>query len=304
MKEDVNAKKHFIEKFPQAQSDKKLAPLTAYGIGGVADLYIQAHHMLDIPEYIQKAHELNMPYYLLGGGRNIVFADKGFRGLIIHNKATSIEINGNILTAESGAMLSQVLSEARNHNLGGIMKMVGLPGTIGGALYGNAGAQGVEIGDFVTKATLFDYQNGVHTESRDYFRFSYRTSILKKTCETVLSVTLALPPLDPQDITPELLKFRAKKQPKGKVAGSFFKNPSPDKPAGMLIDKAGLKGLQEGDIKISLMHGNWLVNEGEGTQKDLISLAKHIKKTVHSKFNITLQPENILLDERGNKIDI
>ncbi|MBD3156959.1 UDP-N-acetylmuramate dehydrogenase [Candidatus Peregrinibacteria bacterium] len=304
MNDDSIAKKRFIKRFPQTQSDKDLAPLTAYGIGGAADLYIQAHHMLDIPEIIQQAHELHIPYYLLGGGRNIVFSDKGFRGLIIHNKAMSIAVRENKITAESGAMLAQVLAEARKHKLGGIMKMVGLPGTIGGALYGNAGAQGVEIGDFVTKATLFDYQNGVHTENSDYFQFSYRTSILKKTHETVLSVTLTLPPLDPHDVTPEIITFRAKKQPKGKVAGSFFKNPSPDKPAGMLIDKAGLKGLRRGDITVSLMHGNWLINEGNGTQKELIELAKHIKETVHHMFDVTLQPENILLDERGNKIDI
>ncbi len=304
MKNDIIAKKCFVEHFPQAQVDKELASLTAYGIGGPADLYIQAHQMLDIPTYIQKAHELGINFYLLGGGCNIVFSDKGFRGLIIHNKATSIEVNDNIITAESGAMLAQVLAEARKHNLGGIIKMVGLPGTIGGAIYGNAGAQGVEIGDFVANATIFDYQNGVHTENRDYFQFSYRTSILKKTHEIVLSVTLALPPLDLQDVTPELLTFRAKKQPKGKVAGSFFKNPSPDKPAGMLIDKAGLKGLQEGDIKVSLMHGNWFMNEGSGTQKDLIALAKRIKETVRRMFDITLKPENIILDEHGNKIDI
>lgn len=304
MEENTQKYQRFLEKFPQTQENTLLAKLTAYKIGGLADLYVEAKDSYNIPEFIQKAQDLGISYYLLGGGCNVVFADSGFRGLVIHNKATKIEIHGNRVFAESGAMLGHVLAKAREYELGGIVKMVGLPGTIGGAIYGNAGAQGVEIGDFVESIKLFDRDFGVKEEGPEYFQFSYRTSILKKTNEIVLSVTLLLPPLDPNDAMPEVIKFRATKQPKGNVAGSFFKNPTAKESAGFLIDKAGLKGLREGDIEVSLLHGNWLVNIGNGTQKDVINLAKKIKKEIAEQFKIDLEPENIIIDEHGNKIDI
>lgn len=304
MDEKPSRYKLFIQEFPQTKEDFNLAPLTAYKIGGNADLYIKANSALEIPEFIQKANELGINYYLLGGGCNLVFSDKGFRGLIIHNNASKIEVYENKVIAESGALLSIVLSKAREHELGGIIKLIGLPGTIGGAIYGNAGAQGVEIGDFVESVKLFDEDSGIRDEKREYFQFSYRNSILKKTNEIVLSVTLVLPPLDEHDIAPEVIKFRATKQPKGNVAGSFFKNPTVDKSAGFLIDKAGLKGLQEGGIKVSELHGNWLLNVDNGTQRDLINLAKKLKEEVYKQFKIKLEPENILIDENGNKIDI
>ena len=115
----------FIEKYPQTQENFELAPLTAYKIGGNADLYIEAQDALKIPEIIQSAEEFGISFYLLGGGCNLVFADSGFRGLIIHNKANKIEVHGNRIIAESGAMLGAVLNKAREHELGGIMKMVG-----------------------------------------------------------------------------------------------------------------------------------------------------------------------------------
>lgn len=296
--------KLFIEKFPQTQESVELSPFTAYKIGGKADLYIEAKHALDIPEFIQTAEEFGINYYILGGGCNVVFSDNGFRGLIIHNKANKIEVHGNRVVAESGAMLGAVINQAKQHELGGITKMIGLPGTIGGAIYGNAGAQGAEIGDFAENIKLFDKESGIKDEGPEYFQFSYRWSILKKTKEIVLSVTLLLPPLDPNDATPEVIKFRATKQPKGNVAGSFFKNPTANESAGFLIDKAGLKGLREGDIEISELHGNWLMNIGNGTQKDVINLAKKVKEEVYRQFKVELDPENILIDEHGNKIDI
>jgi len=142
-------------------------------------------------------------------------------------------------------------------------------------------------------------------EKKEYFHFGYRTSILKKTREIVLTVMLKLPPYKKEDdISSDVLKFRAQKQPKGKVAGSFFKNPSKEQPAGMLIDEAGLKGTRVGDIEISKLHGNWLMNLGKGTQKDLIQLAKSIKQEVKKRFNVDLEAENILIDQYGNSIDI
>jgi UDP-N-acetylmuramate dehydrogenase len=179
-----------------------------------------------------------------------------------------------------------------------------LPGTIGGAVYGNAGAQGVEIKDFIQKVKLFDLKKGVHEEGPEYFKFNYRHSNLKVKKEVVLEVALKLPPIKDNGFSSDVLNFRNLKQPKGNVAGSFFKNPSKENPAGKLIDLAGLKGTKVDDIQVSQLHGNWLMNLGKGTQKDLIKLAKSIKKEVRNRFNVELEPENIIIDENGRLIDI
>ncbi len=290
--------------FPNVQQNVPIAPFTAYKIGGNADLYYEVKNIDEIPKLIQFAESNYLSYFLLGGGCNTIFSDKGFRGLLIHNKADKIIVEGDRVTADSGAMLGLVIAEAKKNNLGGIIKLVALPGTIGGAVYGNAGAQGVEIGDFVEKVKLFDNKKGVIEEDNAYFQFSYRTSILKQNAQIVLRVTLKLPPLDPRNATAEVLQFRAQKQPKGKVAGSFFKNPSKDKAAGYLIDKAGLKGTSVGDMEVSQLHGNWLINKGNGTQEDLVKLARKLKEEVKKQFDTELNPENILIDEYGNRIDI
>jgi UDP-N-acetylmuramate dehydrogenase len=296
--------KDLEKKFPKIQKDVPLAPFTAYKIGGKADYYYKVKSTDKICEIIKYADENGIPCFIIGGACNTVFSDKGFRGIVIHNSADNVTVKGSRIIAESGALLSKVISRARQHDLGGITALIGLPGTVGGAVYGNAGAHGVEIGDFVEKIKLFDSKKGVHEENREFFQFSYRYSILKKTKEIVLEIMLDLPPLDPEEIKTEVLKFRAEKQPRGKVAGSFFTNPGANESAGFLIDKAGLKGLKEGDIMVSQKHGNWLLNVGEGTQKQLVKLAKKIKNRIKDLYNINLEPENIVVDEYGNRIDI
>jgi len=281
-----------------------IAPLTAYKIGGPADFYCEVKNIDDLPKLVVFCEKNHIIYYILGGGCNTVFSDKGFRGLLIKMAANKIEVKDNKIIAQAGALLGQVVLKAKENNLGGITKLIGLPGTIGGAVFGNAGAQGIEIKDFIEKVKLFDLKKGVHKEGPKYFEFSYRQSNLKVKKELVLEVTLKLPPLIDDDFSSDVLNFRNQKQPKGKVAGSFFKNPSKENSAGKLIDQAGLKGTKIGDIQISQLHGNWLMNLGNGTQKDLIKLAKLIKKEVKKRFNIGLEPENILIDEYGSLIDI
>ena len=293
------------KKFPKIQENIPIAPMTAYKIGGPADYYYEADNMDEIPNLIELCDKNKVKYYILGGGCNTIFADEGFRGVLIKLTGKNIQIEGDIVTADAGVPLGMVVAAARQHNLGGITKFTGLPGSLGGAVYGNAGAQGNEIGDFIEEVKLFDNKKGVHIEKKGYFEFTYRNSILKKTHEIVLTVKLKLPPYKKEDdISSDVLKFRAQKQPKGNVAGSFFKNPSKETPAGMLIDQAGLKGTKVGGIVVSDLHGNWLMNIENGTQKDIIELAKLIKKEVKKRFKADLEPENIIIDEYGNPVDI
>jgi len=281
---------------PEIQENIKLAPLTSYKIGGNADFYCVAHSNDEIIALIQYAHEKNIPYFLFGGGFNTIFSDKGFRGLIIHNKANRIEACGNNIECNAGVMLGLIK----------IQQLQGLPGTIGGAIYGNAGANGVEMADLLESAIIVNRDGEVREVGNDYFEFGYRTSKLKETKEIVLNVTLNLAKITKanEGNKEDFVKFRVKKQPKGFSAGSFFKNPSLDKSAGYLIDQAGLKGEHIGGIEISALHGNWLINNGNGTQEDIIMLAKEIKKTIKNRFDIDLVPENIIIDEHGKSIDI
>ncbi|MBU1445779.1 UDP-N-acetylmuramate dehydrogenase [Patescibacteria group bacterium] len=293
-------------KLPDIQLDVKLAQLTSYKIGGKADFYSIANSSDEIVALVQYAKEKNIPYFIFGGGFNTVFSDKGFRGLVIHNKAKKIEVEGNMLMCDSGILLALVIVEAKKNGLGGVMELKGLPGTVGGAVYGNAGAHGVSMSDLLYKALLLDKDGNVKEVENDYFEFSYRMSKLKQTKEIVLNVTLKLPKISETDEVDagDFVEFRANKQPKGFSAGSFFKNPSPDKSAGYLIDQAGLKGERVGGIMVSDLHGNWLINDGTGTQADVVELAKKIKKTVMDRFDIELFPENIIIDEYGKSIDI
>jgi UDP-N-acetylmuramate dehydrogenase len=285
-----------MENLPEIQKNVKLAPLTSYKIGGTADFYCAAQSNNEIIALIKYANEKNISYFLFGGGFNTIFADKGFRGLIIHNKAKGIEVLGKKVKCDAGVMLGLVR----------IAQLRGLPGTVGGAIYGNAGANGVEIADLLESAVIMNDEGDVREVGNDYFEFGYRTSKLKKTNEIVLNVTLDLAKITKENggDAAGFVKFRAKKQPKGFSAGSFFKNPSPDKSAGYLIDQAELKGLSVGGVEVSDLHGNWLVNDGTGTQKDVITLAGKIKKTVKDQFDIELSPENIIIDEHGKSVDI
>lgn len=285
-----------MENLPEIQENVKLAPLTSYKIGGNADFYCVAQSNDEVIALIKYAKEKNIPYFLFGGGFNTIFSDKGFRGLIIHNKAKEIEVLGDKVKCDAGAMLGFVR----------IAQLRGLPGTVGGAVYGNAGANGVEIADLLESAVIMNDEGDVREVGNDYFEFAYRTSKLKETKEIVLNVTLNLAKITKEnnENKEDFVKFRAKKQPKGFSAGSFFKNPSPDKSAGYLIDQAGLKGESVGGIEVAELHGNWLVNDGTGTQKDIIALAKKIKKTVKDQFDIELSPENIIINEHGKSVDI
>jgi len=296
--------KQFIKEFPQTQEQKSLAPLTTLKVGGPADLYYEVTNIDELPDLIQAAQKLNIRLFILGGGSNLVFSEKGFRGLIIHMKANSIQAEGDTIIADAGALTSQVLQMALKNNLSGMEKLMGLPGTIGGAVRGNAGAFGVEIKDIFEKALIYNEEKGIHEESAQYFQFRYRSSKIKerKGQDIILRVHLNLRKKDTTEVmkeTLEILKNRAGKQPQGKNTGSFFKNPSTDNSAGKLLDEAGCKGLRIGDIQVSDQHANWIMNLGNATQTDIIALMKEMQKRVKEKFNVELEPEVQFVDEEG-----
>ena len=295
----------FIKNFSETEKEKELSGMTSFHIGGPADLFYELKDIDSLPKIIENAEEASIPYIILGGGSNTMFSEKGFRGLVIKIKANTINHSEDTLIADAGALLSQIIQYAFKENLSGMQNLTGIPGTIGGAVRGNAGAYGTEIKDLLLKALVYGREKGLREEGRDYFKFDYRHSVIKETHETVLRVYLRLNPQDTEKIklaqeeSLYIIKTRISKQPKGFTSGSFFKNPGPDLKAGYLLDKAGCKGLQVGGAQVSKDHANWLINRGNATLKDVLELHDMMKSRVKEKFDIDLQREVQLIGETG-----
>lgn len=295
----------FIEKFPETQKEKPLAPLTSFRIGGPADLFYELKKVEDLPEILNEAKKLKISTVVLGGGSNTIFSDKGFRGLVIQIKASEIKKEDSTIIADAGTLLSQVIQFAIKENLSGMEKMTGIPGTIGGAVRGNAGAYGTEIKDILIKALIYSPEKGLREEAKEYFKFGYRHSVVKDTNEIVLRAFLHLKSTDPekmkmlQEESLFIIKNRISKQPKGFTSGSFFKNPGENLKAGYLLEQAGCKGLQVGDAQVSKDHANWLINRGNATLKDVLELSDMMKSRVKEKFDIDLKREVQIVGENG-----
>lgn len=306
---------HIINNFPQTLQNQPLAPFTTMGIGGPADLYFKVTDTAQLPYLAEAAAKHEIPTIILAGGSNIIFADEGFRGLVIHVASRDIAMdNDETIVADAGTLLSQVIQFAHKNSLTGMEKLTALPGTIGGAVRGNAGAFGVETKDIFQKALLYSPTRGLREEQKSYFNFAYRSSTVKTSDDIILKVWLKLQRAAPEvakkalEESLDIVKNRISKQPKGKCSGSFFKNPvtpdysNPQKPetkAAYLLEQAGCKDLQVGDAKVSPLHANWIMNLGHATQKDVLTLAEKMQSLVKQKFGITLEKEVQIIGIRG-----
>ncbi|MDP4007643.1 MAG: UDP-N-acetylmuramate dehydrogenase [Candidatus Peregrinibacteria bacterium] len=286
--------------FPQLRRDEPLSKHCWYALGGPADFFVEVDNTDDIPKLIREARENNLPYFVLGGGSNTVFHDEGLRGLIIKVAANNFGFkddfeNDSLVIAAPGALTSQIAKESIDRGLTGIESLYGLPGTVGGAIFGNAEAHKASIGDFVESIILYDADmDSIREVSAEYFGFAYRHSALHKTGEIILKVILKLEKIDKNDEAKQkaidALNFRKEHQPAGRNNGSFFKNPDGDS-AGRLIDVADLKGTKIGGAYISEKHGNFFMNDGTAKTQDLIDLKNLAQRTIKEKFDINLRPE-------------
>jgi len=295
----------FKEKFPNGLINEPLSRYCTFLIGGPADMLYRAQNTTDIPELIKFATSNDIPYLIIGGGSNLLFDDKGFRGLIIKIECRRINIDDDEITADSGVTIAELLNLSVRNGFSGIEKWIGLPGTIGGAVRGNAGCNGLETKEILTKATLLDPETGKTKEvDPKYFEFDYRSSKLKETGEIVISATFKLEKADllkeeQLKIMKEIKQSRQQAQPYGSSSGSYFKNPSAEKPAGMLIDQAGFKGKTVNKAQVSEKHGNFLLNLGGATANDVKALANLVKQEVKAKFDVVLTEEIQVIDEYG-----
>lgn len=279
--------------FPKLRENEPLARHTTFRVGGPARLFYEVTEIDEIPALIALAGRLELPYLICGGGSNVLFPDEGIDGLVIKIAAKDVRIDGPRVTAEAGAVMATIVPF-------GALRSI--PGTVGGAIRGNAGVLGIEIADIIHSVSVFDpvtYQT--RTRARDHLEMSYRNSCFKRTNEIILKgfFDLSLLSRDKCELLSacafaEAMKFRREKQPAALSAGSFFKNPVPyvrEKSAGYLIDRAGLKGSRIGDAQISDVHGNFFVNLGKATTREMLELAAIVKREVHKRFGIDLEEE-------------
>jgi UDP-N-acetylmuramate dehydrogenase len=306
---------HTKEDFPEyfLKNVKKplamLVPLRDYSnfkIGGRADFFFEAASVQELVASILSAREASVPFYVIGGGYNLLFDDAGFRGLIIKNNVKGIQKRKSIPEVEvfAGTSLEELLRFSVKEGLSGLEFMSGIPGTVGGAVYGNAGAFKKSIGEFVKEALLLDRKGEQVQVERDYFEFRYRHSILKKKHDVLLSVVVELCDGEKESIKAlieENLEKRKEKHPPHDLpcAGSYFKNPVlPDGrvvPAAYFLERVGARKMKIGGAAVYSGHSNFIFNQEKASAQDVFRLAQKLKRRVKERFAVELEEEVIFL---------
>lgn len=282
-----------------------LAPYTTFHIGGPADLYYDATSADDLANAVIAARRAGMPYFVLGLGANILIGDAGFRGLVIRNAARQVHFSedGHVW-CESGVIMRELIAESVRRGLSGLEHYVGIPSTVGGAVWQNLHflspaperERTMFIEEVFESAELLNERDERHVVDKEYMHFGYDTSILHQGHEVALSVTFRLAPGDigsMHRIMQENLSWRGARHPWLEIhpsAGSIFKKIE-GVGAGRLIDQCGLKGFRIGDAQISHIHANIMVNLGHATASDVRALIAHVQRCVFEKFGQHLEPE-------------
>ncbi len=286
----------------QPQRDVPLRLHTSFRIGGPADLMVVAHTADDLAHAVSAAERVGVPWWILGGGSNILVSDAGVRGLTILNRCQRIEVQaGYRIRAESGVLLAGLARKAVQAGLAGLEWAVSVPGTVGGAVVGNAGAHGGCIADRLLSADILHPSGERITYPSSELGLTYRSSRLKTgdLPGVVLSATFQLEPEATETLRTRAdtyLAYRRRTQPTEASIGSIFRNPPGDY-AGRLIEAAGLKGAREGQAQVSLVHANFIVNLGDATADDVLRLIRRVQRVVRGQFGIQLQPEVLFVGE-------
>lgn len=303
------------------QENVPLASLTTFGIGGAAKYFVEVKSEAEIQEAIQWTKEKCVPFVVVAGGSNLLVPDKGLNALVIRVAGNDFSFTGNTLEAEPGCTLLSLIRAAGEKGLGGWEKLAGIPGTIGGAVRGNAGAFGPEIKDFVDHVRALNIETGETKEfSNAKCTFSYRNSFFKQNPNWIVTrIFLNLESVDSSESTREAGATIAEREKRHiqnvRAAGSYFMNPvAPANivemferekqvksrggrvPAGWLIEKAEMKGISVGDAQSSNQHPNYIVNNGNATAEQVRELAEKIKQAVKEQFGVQLTEEAVILE--------
>lgn len=284
------------------RANEPLAPYTSFGIGGPADLFLQVDTRDELVFALSACAREGVPRFMLGGGSNLLVSDLGIEGLVLRNGWAPLTRAGDFVHAGSGVRVAAFTELCLASERTGAEFLAGLPGTLGGALYGNAGAYGRAISDLLVEATLLTAAGDLVTRARGEIDFSYRDSSLKRSGDTVIDLTLRLERGDPvasRALIDEYLEARHRKHPDWSLgcAGSYFKNLDPPEPganrlpAGKFLEEAGAKAMSVGGAGVFEKHANMIVNRGGATAADVLELAARMKAAVREKFGRELEEE-------------
>ncbi|MDP2676895.1 MAG: UDP-N-acetylmuramate dehydrogenase [bacterium] len=290
-----------------------LRNITRFGVGGRANIF-EVKKDERVPSLVRRLHARGEKMFVLGGGTNIIANDAGYTGPILAIRTKNIRIKKNSIRADAGVLLETLVRTANRKGLAGLETLAGIPGTVGGALYGNAGAYGREIREVVQSVSVFDGKK-MRTLSRRACAFGYRESIFKKRSWVIVSAVFFCKKENAENLirtSKQIRAMRIKKYPRTlRCAGSIFKNilveSSTGKkilpnishtkiikgkiPAGVLLEGVGAKGMKKGNIRVAGHHANLIVNTGGGKAKDVLYIIDTLKKRVRKKYGITLEEE-------------
>lgn len=297
---------------PRLKVDVPLARFTSARVGGLADALLEVNSADELALALTMLWGEDLPWLILGGGSNVLVSDAGVRGVVLLNRARQVEFQEANepprVWAESGANFGLIARQAASRGLAGLEWAAGIPGTLGGAIVGNAGAHGGDMTGNLIVATILQRNSNAQDSMPirqdwpvDRLELAYRTSLLKRQSSqaVVLAATLRLERSKPEIVQArmdEFVDYRRQTQPPGASMGSMFKNPPGDY-AGRLIEAAGLKGAQVGDAQISTLHANFFINHGQATAADIRTLIEMARQRVAEKFGVNMALEIELIGE-------
>lgn len=302
----------------RARAGVPLAPLTTFRVGGAADWLVEVRGAHELRELFAIARGGSVPVTILGGGSNVLVADAGVRGIVVRLRGGEIRrTDAAHVRADAGVTINGLVRWTITHGLGGIEAWAGTPGTVGGAVYGNAHFQGRLISEIVSGVTLLAADGDVRDVPAAQLEFGYDRSRLQRTREVALSADFLVHPADPEELRRTArasLAFRKQTQPLALAsAGCIFQNPDPARDAvpdgippsaGALVDRAGLKGVSEGGARVSPVHANFIVNEGTATARDILALVQRCKRMVRERFGVELREEIVYVGFEEGQGDV
>ena len=297
------------------QRDAPLAPLTTFKVGGTADWLVQARTQEEISALLAAARAEQIPVTVLGGGSNVLIADDGLRGLVIRvHGGDVVQLDGTRIRADAGVTINGLVRWTVSHGVAGLEAWAGTPGTVGGAIFGNAHFRSRLISELIDRVRLVSLDGEVSDVPVAEMEFGYDYSRLHRTNEIVLSADFHVTRGEPdalRAVARESLAFRKRTQPlESASAGCIFQNPDPSRDrvpegipasAGALVDRAGLKNARAGSARVSTTHANFIVNEGRASADEIRQLIDRCKRDVWSRFGVALREEIVYLGFKGSE---
>ncbi len=281
--------------------DKPLSQLSTFGIGGPARFFTEVNQVEQLQALLHHCQDEQLPFLVIGKGSNCLFDDRGFDGLVILNKIAFCNWNFPIVHVGAGYSFSLLGTQTARKGFAGLEFASGIPGSVGGAVYMNAGANGAETCDTLMEVEFINQQGQLETLTRDQIDFSYRFSSFQTRKGAIASAKFRLQMCEEaRKKQLGIIDYRTKTQPySDKSAGCVFRNPKPHS-AGALIEQCGLKGKHIGGAEVSILHGNFIVNKGGASARDIFELAELVKTTVKEKMGIDLELEIRCISYEGN----